>query len=1060
MERRRPEFSQQTDTQSKIRFDIPIFDEKFEFGSIMKIKLKRFMAYEEITICPSPGTNLIVGTNGSGKSTIIAAIGLCFGATPNKINKNSNYQSFIKNGHDSAVIKITLYDQPPITVICSLSRSEPIRWRFKQMKKSSEELSKQKLVELTNKYHIHVDNLCMYLPQERVKEFAALKPPELLSETLNVISPSLAAEQSDIEKSISAVEKLKKVYEKKNSELQRETDIMKTQQRSVEKLKDKEKGEKELELIKTRICYVNAKTAEIEYRELKKEVHEEKAKAREADQIYKEIADEYYKAKEQHDTIEAETIAATTVLENYRKEVEGLRQQYFENDGKRKTLKKKLETISSDMCQRQIKKEQHEETLKKLEKNKMDQSEIDKLSETKKELFDKRLQLSTANDELKLERESLKETEKKKKEKLEEIRRNIEKARYQRDRIIDKIVEKYGRDDIRMLCDFIKNNKNTFAGPVYGPAVAEVVFPEPIYSKYFDAAVNRDFQFAFIVVEESDFIMIEEHCKLQKLSQITLTRNAHKDNDQSENRYDLTGKGFEKYLDQVFEAPDVVKDFLIKMAHINKIPVSIRGSDVEPREMFDLGIRRFFIQDRSFTIRKSRYCNEISSMITLVRPSIFWTGIQSAPNGISSLKAKEIKTSEKLNTIRADIKSKGDEMKQASNKIAEYTKKIEEVDRKIRDKKNINKKIGEFRRLIDGINKEMENEINAPIIYKDKLKDCIEKSWKMLRELISAIEGFHEQFKTWQQKMFKDQKAEKKEKELYEEKQKKEDKRNEIIIKYRTDKEKYERAKEILASANDKVRTFSQEERMQIDGFPNDLNTLKCLMEQCKGKIKSAFDIPDNINEEFEKTKKKVAALEAEVAKMQEDIEMQENNYREKRNRWEKSVNDIIKKISTAFSRMMSDCGFSGSIKLNIEGENENSMKYRIDLFVSFKADMKQSILSSTRQSGGEKSVATFLYLLALQSCTNFPFRVIDEINQGMDEENELTTFNHAMNCALGQNEQTQYFFVTPKLNSGLNIKESVQVIILISGPGIEPVFKKPVLLKDYADKEEDSDDE
>lgn len=36
------------------------------------------------------------------------------------------------------------------------------------------------------------------------------------------------------------------------------------------------------------------------------------------------------------------------------------------------------------------------------------------------------------------------------------------------------------------------------------------------------------------------------------------------------------------------------------------------------------------------------------------------------------------------------------------------------------------------------------------------------------------------------------------------------------------------------------------------------------------------------------------------------------------------------------------------------------------------------------RQSGGERSVSTMLYLVALTGVTVTPFRVVDEINQGM----------------------------------------------------------------------------
>ena len=49
---------------------------------------------------------------------------------------------------------------------------------------------------------------------------------------------------------------------------------------------------------------------------------------------------------------------------------------------------------------------------------------------------------------------------------------------------------------------------------------------------------------------------------------------------------------------------------------------------------------------------------------------------------------------------------------------------------------------------------------------------------------------------------------------------------------------------------------------------------------------------------------------------------------------------------------------------------------------VKFRDTESLQLLTSTRQSGGERSVSTMLYLLALQDLTNCPFRAVDEINQ------------------------------------------------------------------------------
>lgn len=49
----------------------------------------------------------------------------------------------------------------------------------------------------------------------------------------------------------------------------------------------------------------------------------------------------------------------------------------------------------------------------------------------------------------------------------------------------------------------------------------------------------------------------------------------------------------------------------------------------------------------------------------------------------------------------------------------------------------------------------------------------------------------------------------------------------------------------------------------------------------------------------------------------------------------------------------------------------------------------KLQLLTGQRQSGGERAVSTILYLMALQNLAKSPFRVVDEINQGMDPRNE-----------------------------------------------------------------------
>lgn len=90
--------------------------------------------------------------------------------------------------------------------------------------------------------------------------------------------------------------------------------------------------------------------------------------------------------------------------------------------------------------------------------------------------------------------------------------------------------------------------------------------------------------------------------------------------------------------------------------------------------------------------------------------------------------------------------------------------------------------------------------------------------------------------------------------------------------------------------------------------------------------------------------------------------------------------------------------------------------------------------------SGGERSVATIMFLMALQDSVISPFRVVDEINQGMDEPNERQVFKRIVENSIDKPNgplRPQYFLITPKLLQGLTAmeKEDVTVHFVMNGP-------------------------
>lgn len=104
---------------------------------------------------------------------------------------------------------------------------------------------------------------------------------------------------------------------------------------------------------------------------------------------------------------------------------------------------------------------------------------------------------------------------------------------------------------------------------------------------------------------------------------------------------------------------------------------------------------------------------------------------------------------------------------------------------------------------------------------------------------------------------------------------------------------------------------------------------------------------------------------------------------------------------------------------------------------VSYRRNQALQVLSNVVQSGGERSVATLMYLLSIQQLTPCPFRLVDEINQGMDEVNRRHAFKAIVSsCSRHAMEGggSQFFLITPKLLGNLTYETVVDVKFVFNG--------------------------
>lgn len=127
------------------------------------------------------------------------------------------------------------------------------------------------------------------------------------------------------------------------------------------------------------------------------------------------------------------------------------------------------------------------------------------------------------------------------------------------------------------------------------------------------------------------------------------------------------------------------------------------------------------------------------------------------------------------------------------------------------------------------------------------------------------------------------------------------------------------------------------------------------------------------------------------------------------------------------------------------EEQLQNFKDWGIQIKVKFRANSDLQVLSAQVHSGGERSVSTIMYLMAMQDLMVSPFRCVDEINQGLDERNERLVFKRIVQNSTSKPKHPdqphghsgQYFLITPKLLPNLTDMEQDDVTVMCIFNGI-----------------------
>ncbi|NXH55340.1 SMC6 protein, partial [Rhabdornis inornatus] len=340
-----------------------------EVGIIESIQLKNFMCHSNLGPFQfGSNLNFVVGTNGSGKSSVLTALIVGLGGKATATNRGSSLKMFIQKGETSADISITLRNQgrdafkpelygTSITVNQRINQDGSRTCKLKSKSGTIISSKKEELIGILDHFNIQVDNPVSVLTQEMSKQFLQTKNEgdkykffmkatqlEQMKEDYSFIGKTKKNTRVQIEQGEERLEELKQLYLEKK-EIFKSISFVNDLKNRLKDLKHQmawavvSEMEKEIQLLNEGIKAEEGNT------ELLQKVEECQVKVSEAEKKYKAIQDKLITVSEEAQALHPQCISLKAEVQAKRKAVNETEIIYNRSKTELKRLEKDSEQL-------------------------------------------------------------------------------------------------------------------------------------------------------------------------------------------------------------------------------------------------------------------------------------------------------------------------------------------------------------------------------------------------------------------------------------------------------------------------------------------------------------------------------------------------------------------------------------------------------------------------------------------------------------------------------------------------------------------------------------------
>ncbi|KAA8515642.1 hypothetical protein F0562_018747 [Nyssa sinensis] len=1011
-------------------------------GNITEIELHNFMTFNSLKCKPGSRLNLVIGPNGSGKSSLVCAIALGLGGEPQLLGRASSIGAYVKRGEESGYIKISLRGdrkEEETRVMRKIDIRNKSEWLL-----NGKVVPKKELNEIIQRFNIQVNNLTQFLPQDRVCEFAKLTPVQLLKETEKAVGdPQLPVQHQALVEKSGQLKKLENTVKSNRDTLNKLKALTAEQEKDVERVRQRNELLAKVESMKKKLPWLKYDMKKAEYMEAKKQENDAKKKLDEA----------------------------ATALNHHREPIEKLKQEKALQDAKFN----KIKVLLNDNARKRVELLQNESSLGVQVRGKYDEMEElrrqeesrqQRISKAREDLVAAELELANLppyeppKDELErlgaqileldlslnLKRQLKSEKENMLAQKTGTLRQCINRLK-DMENTSNKLLQALRNSGIEKIFEaynWVQEHRHEFNKEVYGPVLLEVNVSNRVHADYLEGHVPYYIWRSFITQDSGDRDLLAKNIATFDVPVINYVGAENRHKEPFRVSEEMRALGIYSRLDQVFDAPNAVKEVLCGQSGLDNSYIGSKETDHKANEVTRLGIFDFWTPENHYRWSTSRYGGHVSAIVEpvdrsrLLLCSVDIGELERLRSRIKELEETITALDESFKLLQKEIRHIEDDAailrrqrEEIVNNVQLEKKKRREMENRVNQRKRKLESLGEEDDLDAAMAKltDQAAKLNFQRFrYATKIKD-------LLIEAVSYKRSFCE-------KQMASIELDGKIREMEVDLKQKEKFALQASLHLEYCKKEVEDYRQQLSAAKrhaESVATITPELEQAFLEMPTTIEELEAAIQDNISQANSILFLNHNILEEYERLQRQTQAISTKLEADEEELKGRIAEIDAIKESWLPTLRNLVAQINETFSCNFQEMAVAGEVSLDEQDMDFDN--YGILIKVKFRQAGQLQVLSAHHQSGGERSVSTILYLVSLQDLTNCPFRVVDEINQGMDPINERKMFQQLVRAA-SQPNTPQCFLLTPKLLPELEYSEACSILNIMNGPWIEQPSK------------------